>query len=102
MKQANSPKGPWLFKTEHFSREQQPARRLRYERALGVRCIVSSSGAKVPNSRIFRERAEDYRALANSFRSEEMRALLLNVAADYDRMADQGATFEIEDADHAA
>jgi hypothetical protein len=63
---------------------------------------VSSSGAKVPNSRIFRERAEDYRALANSFRSEEMRALLLSVAADYDRMADQGATFEIEDADHAA
>jgi hypothetical protein len=63
---------------------------------------VSSSGAKVPNTRIFRERAEEYRALANSFRSEEMRALLLSVAADYDRMADRAATFELEDADHAA
>jgi hypothetical protein len=50
---------------------------------------VSSSGAKVPSSRIFRERAEEYRALADSFRTEQMRALLLSVAADYDRMADR-------------
>jgi hypothetical protein len=63
---------------------------------------VSSSGAKVPSSRIFRERAEEYRALADSFRTEQMRALLLSVAADYDRMADRAATFELEDADHAA
>jgi hypothetical protein len=51
---------------------------------------------------MFRDRAEEYRALANSFRNEQMRALLLSVAADYDRMADQTATFELEDADHAA
>lgn len=63
---------------------------------------MSSSDEKVRKSEMVRDRAEGYRALANSFRSEEMRALLLSVAADYDRMADQGATFEIEDADHAA
>ena len=63
---------------------------------------MSSSDVKVPNNRIFRERAEEYRALAKSFRSEEMRALLLSVAADYDRMADQAATLELEDADRAA
>jgi hypothetical protein len=63
---------------------------------------MSSSDVKVPNSRIFRERAEEYRALADSFRSEEMRALLLSVAADYHQMADHAATFEVEDADHAA
>jgi hypothetical protein len=51
---------------------------------------------------MFRDRAEEYRTLANSFRSEQMRALLLSVAADYDRMADHAATFELEDADRAA
>jgi hypothetical protein len=63
---------------------------------------MSSSDEKAPKSQMFRDRAEGYRALANSFRSEEMRALLLSVAADYDRMADQAETFELEDADHAA
>jgi hypothetical protein len=63
---------------------------------------MSSSGVEVPNSRMFRNRAEEYRALADSFRSEQMRALLLSVAADYDRMADQAAMFELEDADRAA
>jgi hypothetical protein len=62
---------------------------------------MSSSGVKVPNSRTFRDRAEEYRALAHSFGSEQMRALLLSVAADYDRMADQ-ATIDLEDADRAA
>ncbi len=37
---------------------------------------MSSSDVKVPNSRIFRERAEEYPAL-DSFRSEEMRAASL-------------------------
>jgi hypothetical protein len=59
-----------------------------------------SSGVKVPNSQVFRDRAEGYRTLANSFRNEEMRALLLSVAADYDQMADQAAKSELED--HAA
>jgi hypothetical protein len=63
---------------------------------------MSSSGVEVPNSRMFRDRAEEYRALADSFRSKQMRALLLSVAADCDRMADQAAMFELEDADRAA
>lgn len=62
---------------------------------------MSFSGEKAPNSRAFRDRAEEYRALASSFRSEQMRALLLSVAADYDRMADQAATIDFED-DRAA
>ena len=63
---------------------------------------MSSSGKKVPKSQMFRDRAEEYRALANSFRNEQMRALLLSVAADYDRMADQTATVVREDAENAA
>jgi len=50
---------------------------------------MSSSDEKVPKSQVFRDRAEEYRVLANSFRNEQMRALLFSVAADYDRMADQ-------------
>ena len=57
---------------------------------------------KAPNSGVFRERAEEYRMLADSFRSEQMRALLLSVAADYERMAEQAEKFELKDADRAA
>jgi hypothetical protein len=39
--------------------------------------------------------------MADSFRAEQVRAILLSVAADYDRMADQAATFELDDADRA-
>jgi hypothetical protein len=60
------------------------------------------SDARAPNSRIFRERAEEYRALAVSFRCEEMRALLLSVAGDYDRMTDHAAMVKQEDTDRAA
>ena len=63
---------------------------------------MSSSGVEVPNSRMFRDRAEEYRALADSFRSEQMRALLLSVAADYERMADHAEKFKLKDADRAA
>ena len=63
---------------------------------------MSSSDEKVPKSQMFGDRAEEYRAPANSFRSEQMRALLLSVAADYDRMAEQAATTDLEDADRAA
>lgn len=52
------------------------------------------SSEKAPNSSVFRDRAKEYRALADSFRSEEMRALLLSVAADYERMAEQSEKFE--------
>ena len=58
--------------------------------------------AKVPLSRIFRGRAAECRAMAESFRAEKTREHLLEVAADYESMADHEAKFELEDAHHAA
>ena len=63
---------------------------------------MPSSDVKVPLSRIFRDRAEVYRAMADSIRGEQARAILLSVAADCDRMAVQAATLQLEDADRAA
>ena len=63
---------------------------------------MPSSNVEVPLSRIFRDRAETCRTMAELFRSEKTREHLLNVAADYESMADQEAMFEREDADHAA
>jgi hypothetical protein len=59
------------------------------------------SDVKVPLSRIFRDRAEEYRTMAELFRSEKTREHLLRVAADYESMADQEATFGLEDAKRA-
>jgi len=58
--------------------------------------------AKVPLSRIFRGRAAECPAMAESFRAEKTREHLLEVAADYESMADHEAEFELEDAHHAA
>lgn len=63
---------------------------------------MASYGPKTPLSQVFRDRAEEYRTMAELFRSEKTREHLLNVAADYESMADQEATFELEDAHHAA
>jgi len=63
---------------------------------------MPSHSEKVPLSRIFRGRAAECRTMAELFRSEKTREYLLNVAADYESMADQEATFELEDARHAA
>jgi hypothetical protein len=62
----------------------------------------TSIDVKVPLSRIFSDRAEIYRAMADSIRGEQTRAIPLKLAADCDRMADQAATLELEDADRAA
>jgi hypothetical protein len=53
-------------------------------------------------SRIFRDRAEECRTMAELFRSEKTREHLLKVAADYENMADQAAIFELQDADREA
>jgi hypothetical protein len=66
------------------------------------RKVMLSSGVKVPMSRIFRDRAEGCRTMAELFRSEKAREHLLKVAADYESMANQEATFELEDANEAA
>jgi hypothetical protein len=57
---------------------------------------MPSSDVKVPDSQLFRERAPQYRSLA-SFFSEPARALLLEVAADYERMTDHAAKFKLEE-----
>jgi hypothetical protein len=61
---------------------------------------MSSSDVKVPLSRIFRDKAEKCRTMADLFRGEKTREHLLKVAADYESMADKEATFELEDANH--
>ena len=55
--------------------------------------------AKVPMSRVFRDRADECRDLAELFRAEKAREHLLKVAADYESMADKAAIFELQDAD---
>ena len=61
-----------------------------------------SYSIEVPLSRIFRDKAEQCRTMADLFRSEKTREHLLKVAADYESMADKEAKFELEDANHAA
>jgi len=63
---------------------------------------MPASSAKVPLSRVFRDRAEECRTMAELFRGEKTREHLLKVADDYERMADQAAMFELEDAERAA
>jgi|GEM_PF-6190826 len=57
------------------------------------------SPAKVPMSRVFRDRADECRTLAELFRADKTREHLLRVAADYETMADKAAIFELQDAD---
>jgi len=52
----------------------------------------------VPLSRVFRGRAAECRAMANSFGGKKTREHLLEVAADYESMANHEAKFELEDA----
>lgn len=56
----------------------------------------------VPKSKAFRDKAEECRLLAELFHSERTRFLLLRIAAQYERMSDQAAMFELEEADRAA
>ena len=58
--------------------------------------------AKVPLSRVFRDRAAECRTMGELFRSEKTREHLLKVAADYENMSDQAAMFELQDADREA
>jgi hypothetical protein len=63
---------------------------------------MPSSGVKVPLSRVFRDRAQEFRTMAELFRSEKTREYLVNAAAEYESMADRAAMFELEDANRAA
>jgi hypothetical protein len=48
----------------------------------------------IPNSQIFRFRAEETRSLAETFAHKETRAMLMRVADDYDRMAERALVNE--------
>ena len=63
---------------------------------------MPSVGVKVPNSRVFSDRAEECRVMADLFVGKQTRELMLRVAADYERMADQAAMFEFQEADRGA
>ena len=63
---------------------------------------MPSASSNFPRSKIFRDRAEECRTLAELFHGEKTRALLLKVAAEYERMADQAAMLELQDADREA
>ena len=62
---------------------------------------MPSYGPQVPLSRIFRGRAAECRAMAE-FGGKKTREHLLEVAADYESMANHEAKFELEDAHHVA
>jgi hypothetical protein len=56
----------------------------------------SLSGQK---SKVYREQAEECRTMAALFRGERTRSVILRLAADYERMADQAAILELQDVD---
>ena len=58
-------------------------------------------GTQVPLSRVFRGRAAECRTMAKSFGGKKTREHLLEVAADYESMANHEAKFELEDAHQA-
>jgi hypothetical protein len=51
---------------------------------------------KAPRSTVYRLRAEECRTVAERFRDAETRRKLLKIADEYDRMATQAATLEIQ------
>jgi hypothetical protein len=50
----------------------------------------------LPDKRAYRHRAEECRVMAESYRDPETRRLILEIANEYDRMAAQAATLEIQ------
>jgi hypothetical protein len=52
-----------------------------------------------PTSKLFRDRAEECRTIADLVHVEKRRRLILKVAAEYERMADRAAAIELQQAD---
>jgi len=63
--------------------------------------MVGSSLSE-PKSRSYRDRAEECRTTAALLHGEKTRTLILRLAAEYERMADQAAMRELQDADRDA
>ena len=57
------------------------------------------SSLSVPRSKVYRDGAKECRAMAALFHGEKARALMLRLAVDYERLADQAAMLELQDAD---
>jgi hypothetical protein len=60
---------------------------------------LTPAPTRIPDSQKFRARAEECRALAESFHSQKVRIQMQQLAADYDRMAMQAAARELVQAD---
>lgn len=63
---------------------------------------ITPAPTEIPDSHKFRARAEECRALADSFHNEKIRSQMRQLAADYDRMALQAAARELAQADRNA
>ena len=63
---------------------------------------LAATPTRIPDSQKFRARAEECRALAESFHSQKVRIQMQQLAADYDRMALQAAGRELAQADRDA
>ena len=57
------------------------------------------SSLSLPKSKVYREQAEECRTMAALFRGGRTRLVILRLAADYERMADQAAALDLQDAD---
>lgn len=60
------------------------------------------SSLSVPRSKVYRDGAKECRTMAALFHGEKARALMLKLAVDYERLADQAAMLELQDADRGA
>jgi hypothetical protein len=60
---------------------------------------VTPAPTRIPDSQKFRTRAEECRALAESFTGQKLRIRMQPLAVDYDRMALQAAAQELAQAD---
>jgi hypothetical protein len=67
--------------------------------APGKRVWISVASTSIPDSKVFRARAKECREIADLCQSENPRNLVLEVADKYDRLADQAASMELQQAD---
>lgn len=60
---------------------------------------MALSSVSAPKSKVLRAHAEECRTMAALFHGEKTRAVLMRVATEYERMADQAAMLELQEAD---
>ncbi len=62
----------------------------------------SVASTSIPTSKVFRARAKECREIADLCKSENPRNLVLEVAEKYERLADQAASMELQQADETS